>query len=164
MDTVIYFKNTDTSPARHKLQGVLDFARKANWNVQVISPNAENISKLLDFWKPVGCIINSASGWNNFDGSHFSKIPVVFIDRPPTKLRKSDSYIYHDSAATVQVAMRELLSTAPATCAYARWPIKLDWDKERLDEFVRIVNLNGCQYSVFSTRLSITDDQRLPED
>lgn len=164
MDTVIYFKNTDTSPARHKLQGVLDFARKANWNVQVISPNAENISKLLDFWKPVGCIINSASGWNNFDGSHFSKIPVVFIDRPPTKLRKSDSYIYHDSAATVQVAMRELLSTAPATCAYARWPIKLDWDKERLDEFVRIVNLNGCQYSVFSTRLSITDDQRLPEE
>ncbi len=161
MDTVIYFKNIDNQPARRKLQGVLDFAGKANWNVQVLSPNERNISEMLDFWKPVGCIVNSGSGWNNFDGSAFGRIPVVFIDRPPMKLRKSDSYIYHDSIVTVQVAMRELLSSAPSTCAYVRWPVRLEWDDERLDEFVRIAEINECPYSVFSTKLPVTDNHRL---
>ena len=87
MDTVFYFKNKDNQPARRKLEGVLEFARKADWNIQIIQPNAQNINELLDFWKPIGCIVNSASGWNNFDGSTFGKIPVVFIDRPPGKLQ-----------------------------------------------------------------------------
>ena len=164
VDTIIYFKNIDNQPARRKLQGVLDFASKANWNVQVISPNERNISDLLHFWKPIGCIVNSGSGWNNFDGSAFGGIPVVFIDRPPTKLRKCDSYIYHDSTFTVQVAMRELLSTAPSTCAYVRWPEKLEWDNERLDEFVRIANINACPYSIFSSKLPVTDNHRLSEE
>ena len=164
MDTVFYFKNIDHQPARRKLQGVLEFARKADWNVQTISPGTKDISKLLDFWKPVGCIVNSASGWNNFNGKKFGKRPVVFIDRPPMKLRAGDSYIYHDSTATVQVAMRELLSSSPSTCAYVRWPVSLDWDKERLDEFLRIAKLNECPHAVFSTKLPVTDDQRLPNE
>jgi len=164
MDTVFYFKNMDNSPARRKLDGVLEFARKAQWNVQIISPNATEIDELLAFWKPVGCIVNSASGWNNFDGSAFGGIPTVFIDRPPRKLRPSDSYIYHDSAATVQAAMRELLSTSPRTCAYVRWPVALEWDGERLDEFVRIAKMNGCPHAVFATTLPVTDDRRLPAE
>ena len=141
MDTVFYFKNIDNQPARRKLSGFLEFAQKMNWNVQTISPNTQNIDELLDFWKPVGCVVNSASGWNNFDGSAFGPVPVVFIDRPPRKLRAADSYVYHDSASTVQAAMRELLSLAPRTCAYVRWPVKLDWDEERLAEFKRIAQL-----------------------
>lgn len=164
MDTVFYFKNIDNQPARRKLSGFLEFAQKMNWNVQTISPNTQNIDELLDFWKPVGCVVNSASGWNNFDGSAFGSVPVVFIDRPPRKLRAADSYIYHDSASTVQAAMRELLSLAPRTCAYVRWPVKLDWDEERLAEFKRIAKLNRCSFDVFSTTLPITDDRRLPDE
>ena len=164
MDTVFYFKNKDNQPARRKLEGVLEFAHKANWNIQIIQPNAQSINELLDFWKPIGCIVNSASGWNNFDGSTFGKIPVVFIDRPPGKLRPADSYIYHDSAATVQVAMRELLTLSPRTCAYVRWPVSLEWDNERLDEFKRIADLNRCPYAVFSTTLPVTDDRSLPAE
>ena len=164
MDTVFYFKNIDNQPARRKLDGMLEFARKANWNIQIIQPNAQNINELLDFWKPVGCIVNSASGWNNFDGSAFGKIPVVFIDRPPRKLRPSDSYIYHDSAATVQSAMRELLALSPRICAYIRWPASLEWDNERLDEFKRIANLNECPYAVFSTTHQVSDDRSLPAE
>ena len=164
MDTVFYFKNTDNQPARRKLEGALQFARKVGWNFQVIQPNAENVDELLDFWKPVGCIVNSASDWNNFDGSTFGKIPVVFIDRPPGKLRSSDSYVYHDSTSTIQIAMRELLSSSPRTCAYVRWPVGLEWDNERLDEFTRIADLNKCPYAVFSTSLPVTDDRRLPAE
>lgn len=164
MDTVFYFKNTDNQPARRKLEGVLEFARKADWNMQIIQPNAQSINELLDFWKPIGCIVNSASGWNNFDGSAFGKIPVVFIDRPPGKLQPADSYIYHDSAATVQVAMRELLALSPRICAYIRWPASLEWDNERLDEFKRIANLNECPYAVFSTTHQVSDDRSLPAE
>ena len=164
MDTVFYFKNIDNEPARRKLNGFLEFAQKMNWNVQTISPNTQNIDELLDFWKPIGCVVNSASGWNNFDGSAFGPVPVVFIDRPPKNLRTIDSFIYHDSASTVQTAMRELLSFAPRTCAYVRWPIRLDWDEERLCEFKRIAMLNKCPFAVFSTALPITDDRRLPDE
>jgi LacI family transcriptional regulator len=164
MDTVFYFKNMDNQPARRKLSGVLDFARKTQWNIQVISPNTEEIDELLEFWRPIGCIVNSASGWNNFDGSSFGKIPTVFIDRPPRNLRPTDSYIYHDSAATVQIAMRELLSASPRTCAYVRWPVALEWDKERLDEFMRIAKMNGCPHAVFATTRPVTDDRRIPAE
>ena len=164
MDTIFYFKNTNNQPAQRKLRGVLEFAHKANWNVQTISPDTKDIISLLNFWKPIGCIVNSASGWNNFNGKNFGKIPVVFIDRPPMKLSASDSYIYHDSRATVQVAMRELLSSAPSTCAYVRWPVRLDWDNERLEEFLRIAKINECPHAVFSTNLPVTDDQRLPKE
>ena len=88
----------------------------------------------------------------------------MFIDRPPRKLRAADSYVYHDSASTVQAAMRELLSLAPRTCAYVRWPVKMDWDEERLAEFKRIARLNRCSFDVFSTALPVTDDRRLPDE
>ena len=164
MDTVFYFKNIDNQPARRKLSGFLEFARQARWNIQTISPDTEKIGELLDFWKPIGCVVNSASGWNNFDGSAFGKIPVVFIDRPPMKLRKADSYIYHDSAATVQIAMRELLAAKPKSCAYVRWPVRHEWDDERLAEFTRIAKLNGCPDAVFSTRRPVTDDRHIPAE
>ena len=164
MDTVFYFKNIDNQPARRKLSGFLEFAQDKRWNVQTISPNTKNIDELLDFWKPIGCVVNSASGWNNFDGSAFGNIPVVFIDRPPKKLRTSDSYIYHDSESTVRIAMRELLSASPKMCAYVRWPMKLAWDEERLREFKRISKLNGCPCAVFSTTYPVTDDRRLPAE
>ena len=162
MDTVFYFKNIDNQPARRKLSGFLDFAQTKNWNIQTISPNTQNIDGLLDFWKPVGCVVNSASGWNNFDGSAFGDVPVVFIDRPPQKLRAADSYIYHDSGTTVRLAMHELLSLSPRLCAYVRWPTMLDWDEERLAEFTRIARLNDCPSVVFTTRLPVTDDHNLP--
>ena len=164
MDTVFYFKNIDNQPARRKLNGVLDFARKSNWNIQIVSPGTRNIAELLEFWKPIGCIVNSASGWNNFNGSKFPKTPVVFIDRPPKRLNVSDSFIYHDSAATVQTAMRELLAPKPRTCAFVRWPTALEWDRERLEEFERIAKMNGCPYAVFSTAHPVTDDRRLPDE
>lgn len=162
MGTVFYFKNIDNQPARRKLSGFLAFAQTRGWNIQTISPNTRNIDGLLDFWKPIGCVVNSASGWNNFDGSAFGKVPVVFIDRPPKKLRAADSYIYHASDATVRLAMRELLALSPRACAYVRWPVKLDWDAERLAEFNRIARLNGCPSAVFATRLPVTDERRLP--
>lgn len=164
MDTVFYFKNIDNQPARRKLNGFLEFARKARWNMQTISPDTEKIDDLLDFWKPIGCVVNSASGWNNFKGSDFGKIPVVFIDRPPKELGKSDSYIYHDSTATVQIAMRELLAGSPKICAYIRWPTRLEWDAERLAEFTRIAKLNGCPSAIFSTKHPVTDDRHIPDE
>ncbi len=163
MDTVFYIKSIDNVPARRKLAGFLEAANKANWNVHVVSPNVESLGEILEFWKPIGCVVNSASGWNNFDGSMFGDIPVVFIDRPPKKLRATDSYIYHDSASTVQIAMRELLSLSPQTCAYARWPVKLEWDDERLAEFKRLAKMNECPYEVFSSDLPVSDEKRLPE-
>ena len=60
--------------------------------------------------------------------------------------------------------MRELLSLAPRTCAYVRWPVKMDWDEERLAEFKRIARLNRCSFDVFSTALPVTDDRRLPDE
>lgn len=164
MDTVLYFKNIDNAPARRKLLGFGDFARQEGWNIQIVPPNPSALAGLLDFWHPVGCVVNSASGWNNFSGADFAETPVVFIDRPPTALRPCDSYVYHDATETVRLAMRELLVSPSASYAYVSWPVDHDWNRERLDEFRAILGLHGRTGRVFTPACPLDDAMRLSRE
>ena len=119
--TIIYFKTIENAPARRKLAGFLEYARTREWNVQTVPANIGDVRSAIDFWKPDGCVVNSASGNNNFNGASLGGVPSVFIDRPPTSLLKSDSCIYHDSSASVRLAMRHLLpSVGCLTVAWQR--------------------------------------------
>ncbi len=133
------------------------YAKRKEWYTQIIPANPTAIPTLLDFWKPDGIVVNSASGNNNFNGSVFGKIPSVFIDRPYVSLRPCDSCIYHDSVATVRLAMRELLKLSPAACVYVSWPVPHPWNDERRRTYESILRLNGLERHVFSTKRSIDD-------
>lgn len=164
MKTVLYFKTIENLPARKKLAGFLGYARNAEWNVYTVPSNSPDIRTLLNFWKPDGCAINAASGNNNFNGSAFYGIPSVFIDRPPVTLLPSDSYIYHNSAATVRLAMCELLRHTPASCAFVSWPVDHAWNKERMDEYLSIAYANGIKPHVHSTKCNIDNNARLQSE
>lgn len=161
MKTVIYFKTIENSPARRKMAGFLDYARLQGWNIQIVLANPGDLHAILDFWKPDGCVVNAASGNNNFNGAALEGVPSVFIDRPPVSLRPSDSYIYHDSAQSVRLALRELLRTNPRSCAYASWPVPHPWDAERRKEYERIVRINGLEPCVFEPRCGVEDAARI---
>lgn len=158
---VIYFKTIDNSPARRKLAGFVEYARMREWDVQTVPSNPEDIKAIIEFWKPGGCVVNAASGNNNFNGDALYGVPAVFLDRPPVALRPCDSYIYHDSSASVRLAMRELLRSGPKSCAYVSWPVPHPWDAERRKAYEEIARVNSIKPLVHKSSCGIDDPVRL---
>lgn len=153
MKTVIYLKASDRPADHKKLNGVYDYAREANWNIQVVNPvsSTASVKSLLSFWEPAGCIVSCGSGKNDIPSEHFAGTPLVYLDRPLTALSKNDSYVFHDSAASAKLAMRELLDLGLSHFAFVHWNIPTKWDAERAETFSEIMRLAGRPYSEFTT-------------
>ena len=154
---VVYFKTIENAPARRKLAGFLEYARMREWNVQTVPANIGDVRSAIDFWKPDGCVVNSASGNNNFIGDALGGVPSVFIDRPIASLLRTDSCIYHDSSASVRLAMSHLLRRSPASCAYVSWPIRHAWEDERRTAYETAMETVGLPTHVHRTQCGIAD-------
>lgn len=155
--TIVYFKTIENAPARRKLAGFLEYARMREWNVQTVPANIGDVRPAIDFWKPDGCVVNSASGNNNFNGGALGGVPSVFIDRPIASLLKSDSCIYHDSPSSVRLAMRHLLRRTPASCAYVSWPVRHAWEDERRAAYEAVMETAGLPVHIHRTQCGVSD-------
>lgn len=152
MKTVIYFKTSDRPADHKKLDGIRDSARRFGWNLQVVEPvlTEAAVRQVLNFWRPDGCIVSCGSGKNDISSSVFGKVPIVYLDRPLTKLGKRDTYVYHDSADSSRLASRELLNLNLSHYAYVHWDVPTKWDAERSSAFAEIMRLHGKSHSEFS--------------
>lgn len=155
--TIVYFKTIENAPARRKLAGFLEYARMREWNVQTVPANIGDVRPAIDFWKPDGCVVNSASGNNNFNGGALGGVPSVFIDRPIASLLRTDSCIYHDSSASVRLAMRHLLRRTPTSCAYVSWPVLHAWENERRTAYEAVMELARLPTYIHRTECGIAD-------
>ena len=151
MKTVIYFKTSDRPADHKKLDGIRDCARRFGWNLQVVEPVSNDVAvrQVLNFWRPDGCIVSCGSGKNDIPSSAFGKVPIVFLDRPLTKLGKRDTYVCHDSAESTRLASRELLNLNLSHYAYVHWDVPTKWDAERARAFAEIMRLHGKSHSEF---------------
>ena len=166
MRTVLFFKSSELSSCRKKLAGVTAVARKYGWNVQATEPvrNEETARRLIDLWKPDGCIVSCGARTNSFPSSVFGRIPLVFIDRPQGTLAKGDSCIYHDSTATANAAARELLSLNLNHYAYVNWPVPQIWNEERRNAFTAVMRQHGQKVSYFESKLPVSSSKSLPQE
>jgi len=153
MDSILFFKSPVQSNIEEKISGVMEIANQANWHVQVLDqpPTPKIIRTLIDFWHPVGIIVECGGGYGEIDVPPFKDIPTVFFDRNPDTLPKSVFCVSHDSRATAKLVAKEALSTGFEHFAFVHSPGRPFWSDQREEGFREALVLNGKDLSVLDS-------------
>jgi LacI family transcriptional regulator len=162
MKTVLYFQSRQNINAGEKLGGVRRIAVQLGWHVQIVErlPSRKRLIALLDFWQPIGAIIECGGTSVTVDPKIFGTLPVVFLDHDPSSLPKDAFCVAHDSAATGMMAAQELLRYGVRKFAFVPYPECRFWSRERERGFVSALSLNGHSCNVFRERHSVGDSTR----
>ncbi len=152
MDTILYFGSHAKTNAAEKLGGVQDIAAKNGMPVQAIDglPSRKRLAGLLEFWRPAGAIVECGGMASRADPGAFGALPLVFLDHDPSCLPENAFCVTHDSAATAQMAARELLLSGARHFAWVPYPEPRFWSEERERAFIAALALNGRACSVFA--------------
>ena len=142
-DIVCFLQSAGRYEGR-RLEGVYAFAQKKDWRVLAIdrSQQRSGIRRLLDFWKPVGCIVEGEVDKTVLKPQNFGDMPVVFCDVAPAicgngawEGRSRTTFIKHDSAATTRLAVHELRMVGWRNFAYVGFLESTYWSEERAMTF-----------------------------
>jgi len=162
MKTVLYFQSKSKINAREKFGGVRKIAVKCDWHVQVVEglPSRKRLGALIEFWHPVGAIIECGGTAVTVDPAIFGTLPVVFLDHDPSSLPKNAFCVTHDSAATARMAAQELLRGEAKEFAFVPYPEHRFWSEERERSFVSALALNGYGCHTFHNQHAQSDSTR----
>ena len=155
MKLVLYFlSQTKTDASVEKLLGVRDRANRLGWHVQTIeaSPTPDRIAELINFWKPVGIILESGEQTGDINLKCFGSTPVVCIDRDPKSLPATAFNVIHDSFGAGLAAARDLLLSGVSSFAFVPHPGRWSWSDERRRGFEKALALNGKSCAVLSVQ------------
>ena len=157
MKTVLILSPDSRFAIADYVNGAAERLKKACYSLHIIDgvSSRSKVASALDFWKPVGCIVQGNEG-NVFDRRDFARVPTVFIDHNPDGMRRGDLEVLHDSADVGTLAARELLSLGLANFAFAAYTPEPFWCAVRKKAFVDALRDNGydCHVSSDSTSLS----------
>ncbi len=124
MRTVLQFQAAFSTVCRRIADGVRDFAASAGWRLHVVPYanaaeieddgfgnvcDADGIAKLLDEWRPDGCLVQWSSLWPDLAQS-IPGIPCVTTDNP-----YAANAVCFDNAAIGRAAADELLPSRPSS-------------------------------------------------
>lgn len=152
METVLFFHKLDTSAGRLRLEGLSAFAREAGWNIHCHSDpvDADDLQELIDYWRPAGSVLSTNDGHTEYNADLFSPETTVLQDCYPPSLQEEYAIVSTDSAATAQLAMKELIRQECATYAFAPWPAKRVWSENRGAQFMALAKRHGLNACVFN--------------
>lgn len=151
MKNILFFASATRQSCNKRIAGVRRYFAKTDCQVQVIEGNYKriNIAKILDFWKPVGCIAECGSDTDSLTPASFGRIPVVFLDKDPTKKTDIRFSVNSDLEGSSVLAAKELLSLDLPAYAFVGFKKPLFWSKARERAFVGAIKLNGRTCRVF---------------
>jgi len=151
--TVLFFQTAFCDSNLRQLAGVCSYARRSDWNVQVVEystasrQDKPDLRKLFSFWRPDGCIVDCGGGGGAaLTLKDFGRIPTVFIDRHPQTIERGAVCVASDSEGIAAVAAKELLMGEFSSYAYVDWFHPHAWSTERGDAFRRAIALNGKRF------------------
>ena len=152
MDTILYFQSPSKTSAPDKISGVRRHASAANWHVQVVDgiPSRSALKQLVDFWHPVGAIVECGGGYQEIPTDLFDFLPTVYLDRNPRILPSNAHCVSHDSVATGRLAAKELLLTGFHSFAFVPYPQPRFWSDDRERGFKDALALNGLTCETFA--------------
>ena len=147
MDTILVFSTSIGRANADMLAGVREFAKDAEWNVQSFLYDGEPfpVRKLLDFWTPAGCIVESCGNGVSagiIDQKAFRRTPVVYMGSEPTMTPKDAACVVHDAESVANAAARELMTIGMESFAFIGAKGK-GWSDRRKSAFEKAVELNG---------------------
>ena len=108
MKTVLFFVSATRHSCRKRLNGAFRFFKGTNYRIQIVERMYESVpvKRILDFWKPAGCIAECGSGADELRPSAFGRIPVVYIDLDPEAAKSVRYFVHSDSRAVGELAAR----------------------------------------------------------
>ena len=160
MKTALYFQSPSKSSAPQKLAGVREIMDKKGIHVQLIEerPTKTRLERLVDFWHPVGAIVNCGREYHDIDAAIFRGVRTVFIGHDPATLPTKCLHVLHNQGETAKLAARELLETGFSNFAFVPYEEKRYWSDIRRDAFRDALSINGKQCEVFSHPRKNGDD------
>ena len=147
MDTILVFSTSIGRANADMLAGVREFAKDAEWNVQSFLYDGEPfpVRKLLDFWTPAGCIVESCGNGVSagiIDQKAFRRTPVVYMGSEPTMTPKDAACVVHDAESVANAAARELMTIGMESFAFVGAKGK-GWSGRRKVAFAEAMKLNA---------------------
>lgn len=118
--------------------------------LQVIDQSMTHTSlqKLLACWRPIGCIVDAAQGYDELQPGFFGGTPVVYRDRTPfTKGNFLD--VTNDYAENGKEAARILIRPEINDYAYVGFSTRTTWSVQRGEGFASVIRLNGKHLHLF---------------
>ena len=151
MDTILYFQSPSKTSAPDKIAGVRRHAAAMNWHLQVMDglPAPATLAQLVDFWHPIGTIVECGGGYQEIPTDLFEKLPTVYLDRNPRTMPPDASCVSHDSTATGRLAAKELLIAGHPNFAFVPYPQPRFWSDDRERGFRDALALNGMTCETF---------------
>jgi len=156
MRTILHFQASFSAVCRRVTDGVRAFAAHDGWRLHVVPYanaaeieddgfgnvcDADGIAKLLDEWRPDGCLVQWSSVWPDLVRA-IRGVPCVTIDDPAPGAAPSAR---PDNAAIGRAAAVELLRLSPASCAFLSMHRPLYWCAERTSAFAAAVRAQGVR-------------------
>ena len=151
MNTILFFVSATRHSCRKRLNGAFRFFKGTNYRLQVVERCNEEIpiKKILDFWKPVGCIAECGSGAQELKQKAFGKIPVVYIDLDPLSSQSVTYHVRSDSSLVGELAARELMQLGLENFGFVGFSKRFFWQVDREKAFADAVRMNGKSYWAF---------------
>ena len=150
--TVLFFTSASRYSCRKRLAGTQRYFKDSDIQIQVIEQNHHkvNITKLIDFWHPIGCIVECGSNNHERCPEAFGKLPVVYLDKDPQSGKQVKFSVNPDLAGSAHMAARELLSLGFSDYAFVGFDRPLFWSNIRERIFIEDIHLNSCRCHVFN--------------
>lgn len=167
---VLLFRGSLCEMSRREFSGIMRYVHDAQWKVQTVEYASAagnrfraaggddlDVARLLDFWKPSGCIVECMGQASKFPQRLFGRTPVVFLDSYPELMGRNSLCVSSDADRIAEVAARELLRLDFADYAYVPWPDDTLWSRGRGIAFERLVALNGRRFHRYDGHAKIAD-------
>jgi len=154
--TVLVLLSSGDDFAMQKFGGIQQYADAADWHLQLVeysegadgsyrlsrSPSGSDVSALIDFWHPDGCIADCGRCPELVRATEFGRSPTVFIERPPARSRGPSGFVYSDAESIAASAARELLYSGYANFVYFPFVEDTSWSRERGRMFRKFIEDN----------------------
>ena len=151
--TVLFFQCNSWNHDNLKQRGLSEAAQRLGWRVQLVANPQVSGSALHDmlcFWDPLGCIVDCGNRSSIPPPADFGATPVVYLDCQRGLFGDRANYVSHDSAATVALCVRELMSLGLVDFAYVGHLGRQYWSEDRRRQFVRVIDSHGLRHMEFA--------------
>ncbi len=137
MDIILLFQSSRNKSWRDKLSGIYRYAHERRWGVQVVNApvSARDIRQAIKEWDPLGCLVDRSLEKSAVPDWAFGSTPVIYLDQVRSRPSRTNPCLMHNSASTVRLAAKELMSIGCASFAYMSTDSHYHWDAERHDAF-----------------------------
>lgn len=151
-----------------KLSGIRRYAAMRGWDVEAIADCASLArgvkAALRGAGRAAGCVVQCRNGLPIAPEALFRRVPAVYFDADAAKFARPVVSVTSDDLLVARMALRELVSTRPASLAFAGYFSLAPWNVRRKEAFLAEARATGLPASAFPAEPGDTFTNSIPEE